>query len=150
MNTTKTKRIRGVQHELVSNGDSFWQYVPLGCKPNKWDWHLSEQTAYREALRQMDRQNKALDRSVGYGDEEHSRLNVFVHRDMELYSGWGWAEHVKWICEATGLPYDATRAFVDGGGCLLTDEHCSVVVAMAVNSVEAKTKTIFRDEEDVG
>jgi hypothetical protein len=71
--------------------------------------------------------------------------NVLVKRGMEDYSGWGWQEHVEWICDLSGLNMVTLVLLVGDGYVLWTDESVSEVWLLSSDYYKATARMIYTD-----
>jgi hypothetical protein len=65
---------------------------------------------------------------------------LLIKPDMEEYSGWDYADHIKWVNELTGLN-------IPLGSIIATDEHCTEVWLLARDHYRTKCRLIYSDEE---
>jgi len=72
-------------------------------------------------------------------------FDTLIHKGMKEYSGWGWVEHVQWVCELTGLPLVVLMLLVGNGYVLLTDESCSAVWLVSRDHWKAKARLIYKE-----
>lgn len=66
---------------------------------------------------------------------------LIIKPDMEEYSGWGYADHIKWVNELTGLQ-------IPLGSIIATDEHGTVVWLLASDYYKTTCRLIHSDAAD--
>jgi hypothetical protein len=72
-------------------------------------------------------------------------LNVIVQTDMNDYSGWGYQEHLEWICELSGLSYVPLVQAVCDGYLVLTDEAVSEVWLVSKDYHKSTARLLYTD-----
>lgn len=65
---------------------------------------------------------------------------LLIKPDMEEYSGWDYADHIKWVNELTKLQ-------IPLGSIIATDEHCAEVWLLAKDYHKTKCRLIYTDQE---
>jgi len=74
--------------------------------------------------------------------------DIVVRAGMDEYSGWGWVDHLKWICELTGLNLSALIILVGRGYLVMTDESASKVWLVSRDYYKSTARLIYEDCAD--
>ena len=75
-------------------------------------------------------------------------MDIIISRDMKDYSGWAWQEHVRWVCELSGLDGVNLILLVGSGYMIVTDESVNQVWLLSNDYYKTTARLLYGENDD--